>query len=460
MPTAAELNAKLDLLTKKADALATTSEPTRKGYTPAKSDVFGVPGIRKGESHLTSRGYRFCNAIKAHLEGDWSHATVEKGLHELIRGNCGAIGMGERSVLAPFGTDLFPDDMRDDDNFGRRIKSLMYAGVEDADPGEIEYMRQKSYGGGTRKDMSWLDQYSGGALVGPPAFGELIDLFRNEAALMQAGVTTIPLPPTGRIQYPRQTTATTGYWVGENAAITASQPGTGLLTLSGKKAAAYTPIPNELIRFGGPAAEALVRKDLAVTLALTVDKAGLEGVGSDLSPRGVLYTPSVSTITPTTVASDGNTLAEGDVYSWMATIEAANGRFETFIMTPTMYYALLKRRSGAANATDAGGLFVFSPFRQLGDNVAQKNINGFKVVTSNQVSKTRTKGNGTALTYILGGQFSDCLLAMFGAIEFAVTTQSDTAFKQDQTWIRAILTGDFGIRHPAVIGVADSLIQA
>jgi HK97 family phage major capsid protein len=462
MATANELAAKLAAVEKKADALAGSRivETKTKGYTPKASEVFGAPTIRMGESVMSSRGYRFTNAIKAHIAGDWSQAKVEKGLHDLIRPNTGALDVSERSVLAPFGCDLFPDDMRDDDGFGRRIKSLVYAGVEDADPNEVEWLQKKSYQGGTRKDMSWLDQASGGALVGPPAQGELIDLFRNQAALTQAGVTTIPLPPGGRIQYPRQTSATTGYWLGESQVITASQPGTGLLTLSAKKCAAYTPIPNELIRYGGPAAEALVRKDLAVTLALTIDLAGLQGAGSDTAPRGIQYTPGVQTVTPTTVATDGDTLAEQDLYQWMSKIEAANGQFEAFIMTPTLYYYLLAKRSGAANATDKGGLFTFSPFRQLGDAVNSKNINGYRVVTSNQVSKTVVKGSGTTLTTLFGGQWSDALLAMFGAIEFAVTTQSDTAFKQDQTWIRSILTGDFGARHPGVFAYATSLLQA
>jgi hypothetical protein len=38
---------------------------------------------------------------------------------------------------------------------------------------------------------------------------------------------------------------------------------------------------------------------------------------------------------------------------------------------------------------------------------------------------------------------------MFGALEFAATTQGDTAFQNDQTWVRGILTADIAARHEA-----------
>ena len=459
----AAAEARLEKVTKSAPRKTDTR-------TPRASDVFGAPTIRKGESAMTSRGFQLVRLIGAlqqnpALGDSWQNAKVEKSVIDALRspfGNgIGAAAFENNSVLVPFGCDLLPNDMAQDADFGRKIKSLVQAGVEGADPDEMGWMARKSYSA-MQKDMSWLDQSAGGALVGPAQQGELIDLFRNQDALIQAGCRTVPLGPTGRIQFPRQTSATTGYWVGESVNTTASQVGTGLLTLSAKKCAAYTPIPNELIRFAGPAAEALVRMDLTKTLALTFDLAGLEGAGGDIKPTGLINTPGIQTVAPTTAAS-GNTgalLAEQDIYSWLSKIAQANAEFEGFIMAPSMYYALLKRRTGAANATDNGGLFAFSPFRNLGDRMDTKNINGYKVTVSNQVGLNRVQGSATNLTYILGGQFSDVLLAMFGALEFALSTQGDTPFKADQTWIRAIMIGDVGIRHPGAIAFCDKLQQA
>lgn len=40
-----------------------------------------------------------------------------------------------------------------------------------------------------------------------------------------------------------------------------------------------------------------------------------------------------------------------------------------------------------------------------------------------------------------------------------VTTQGDTSFVADQTWIKAILSCDGGLRVPGGIAVADQLTQ-
>lgn len=454
---------------KKLEGLKGGAATGTKGYTPKPSDVFGAPTIRKGESVMGSRGFQIVRLVKAlqsnpRMGDAWENAKVEKAVIDKMRSPFGA-GVGAAtfesdSVLVPFGTALLPEDMAGDGDFGRQMKSLMQAGVEGFDPDEARWLSGKSYAAG-RKDMSWLDQNAGGALVGPPQMGELIDLFRNQDALIRAGCRTVPLPPSGRIQFPRQTSATTGYWVGENKSITASEAGTGLLTLSAKKCAARVTIPNELIRYAGPAAEALVRMDVTKTLALTFDLAALEGAGGDLKPTGLINTPGISTVTPTTAASGntGATLAEGDLYKWPMKCAQANAEFEGFIMAPSMYYALLQRRTGAANATDNGGMFAFSPFRNLGDKMDNFNINGYKVTISNQVSTTRVQGNTSTSTYILGGMFSDVMLAMFGALEFALATQGDTVFANDQTAIRGIMICDSGIRHPGAIALCDVLRQ-
>jgi len=465
--TAQDLLNRLDAAEKKIDAVTKDGggiEAKNKGYTPKPSSVFGAPTARMGESILTSRGFRLVNAIDAMQRGDWSNAKVEKSLDELMRNafgrGVGPASFADNARLCPFGIDLLPDEMASDKDFGVRIKSLFFAGVDGVDPEEVAWLRQKMYMGGTRKDLSWLDSSAGGAMVGPPERGEFIDLLRNTAALTQAGCQVIPMPPSGRIQFPKQTSPSTGYWVGENTSITASQQGTGLTTLSAKKCAGITKVPNDLIRYAGAAAEALVRQDLTKTLQLTFDQAGIEGTGSDVKPLGIINTPGVQTVAPTTAAT-GNTgavLAEGDIYKWPQQVEEANGQFEAYLMTPKMYYALLRRRTGGSTTGD--GVFAFSPFRALGDAVNNKNINGYKVVTSNQIPKNRVQGSSTDNTVVIGGQMSDVMLAMFGALEFALTNSGDTPFASDQTWIRAILIGDVGIRHPGTIAWCDKLQTA
>jgi HK97 family phage major capsid protein len=85
---------------------------------------------------------------------------------------------------------------------------------------------------------------------------------------------------------------------------------------------------------------------------------------------------------------------------------------------------------------------------------------GYPLIKSTQVSNARVKGSGTNLTYILGGDFSDYVLAMGGVIEFAVSPYGDTAFSQDQTVIRAIQYVDGAPRHENSFVYVDNLLVA
>lgn len=433
-----------------------------------KDKVLGTPFVRKGENIMGSRGYQFQRIIGLRTGlMNKEDAKVELEMHDRLY-KCFVQDNGFTSasdhiimntggtLLAPLGTELMGGNGVDD-AFRYEVKSITRAGVGGADPDEIRAIVNKLYRGET-KAQSWVDETTGGALVGPPEFGELIQLLRNKDALINAGARVIPMPSTGSIKYPRQTAASTGYWVGENLPITPSDVKTGSLLLRAKKCAALITMPSELLRFASPATEALLRSDMTKTLSLTFDKAALEGPGSDNVPLGILNTPGVATVTPTTVASDGNTISPQDVYKFLSAVEANNAEFQGWIMRPEMFYHLVTARGTTYSDSGGVGQFVFDQFRNLGTGFP-KLLAGYPVTTTPQVSITRTKGNGTTLTYILGGQWDDAIMALFGTIEFAQATQGDNTFAQDQVMVRAILTGDFGLRHSGAFAVADTLIQ-
>lgn len=423
------------------------------------NQVFGTPFARKGESALTSRGFQFqrlIGVITKTLQPE--QAKVEMDVAERLRQRNleGGFAATKGAISAPLGTSLMDGW---DDDFRNEIKALCHAGVNGADRGEMAYVAGRS---GMKTNQSWLDETLGGALVAPPEFGELIQLLRNKDALINAGARTVPLPPSGRLKYPRQTSPTTGYWVGENSAITGSNFNTGSLILSAKKVAALVTLPNELIRFASPASEAILRADMTKTLSLTMDYGLLYGEGSDNVPQGLINVPNVATVTPTTVAADGNTLSPQDLYLFASAVEANNGEFQGWVMRPELFYLFTAARGGVYNGsgTSAIGQFVYDQFRPLGGSPVAKVLAGYPCVTTAQVSITRTKGSGTTLTTVFGGQWDDYIIAMFGSIEFAEAQQGDTAFANDQTVVRAILTCDGAPRHPGVFAIADQLTQS
>lgn len=433
------------------------------------SDVFGVPGVRQGENPLGSRGFSFMKMAglvsrqidpakcKVELEvAGW----LKKALSDDL-GNGGYPFKSPSNVLCPIGSSFLPEDMVDA-KMRHEIKSVVAAGVSGADLDEVAWWQRRLGGEYAKKDMSWITETSGGSLVAPPDMGEIIPLLRNKEALVRAGARVVPLPPQGRIVYPAVKAASATYWLGEGGPATASDLGTGEAILSAKKLVVLIKTNNELLRFASPAAEALFRDDMAKSLALGLDLAALEGVGSSNSPLGIINRTNISTILSSTQGANGDTIVPQDIYRMLSQLEENNVDIEAeggaFIMRPKTYYNFIQKRWDTISAGDQAGGFIFALTRGAQEGF-KRELAGLPVVTSTQVSRSRVKNSGTNLTYILAGMFSDVLLGMFGAIEFAATAQGDTSFANDQTWIRGILTADSTTRHDSAFCLLDKLIM-
>jgi HK97 family phage major capsid protein len=92
-------------------------------------------------------------------------------------------------------------------------------------------------------------------------------------------------------------------------------------------------------------------------------------------------------------------------------------------------------------------------------NVMQGRLSGSPIVTSTQVPKDRTKGSGTALTQILCGVFAHHMIGRVGVAEFATSTQGDTPFTTDQTWMRVIQHMDAGVRYEDAFIQCDQIVN-
>ena len=460
----------LKTLTKNFDHLIDKLSKTPAAGQPHPHQVFGAPWARSGEDAMASRGFSFlkmiglltggCAAEDAKIEVDVHNRLHNVYVKELGGGGYTYGGNGHTGIhrfLAPLAVSFMQESVVPKD-FRHEMKSLVRAGTEGADPEEMAWIRKKVLGarGYDTKALSWLNEMTGGALVAPPEMGELIELLRNKEALVNAGARTVPLPPQGRIKYPRQTAASNTYWVGENAPITESTVGTGEVTLQAKKLAVLIKAPNELIRFASPAAEALMRDDMTKSLALGLDLAGLEGAGGDTRPRGLINMQNINTVVSSDVRANGDAIRGQDAYRLIAAVEESNAEFEAYIMRPKTLYKFYQLRSDSVAQGDGSGPFLFNLIREAGAGI-QATIAGHPVVTSTQISQVRSKGTSSTLTYIIGGMWSDLLIGMFGAIEFAATTMGDTSFVNDQTWVRGILSADIQARHEAAFSFLDSL---
>lgn len=438
------------------DTLATGSaRRSVRGAVPA-----APPAARRGENIMGSRGFQFGKAVSALRNAiPQEEAKIElefAGKFTKCMRDQGWKGERGDSILLPFWPEAFPADVLDQGMY-MEMKCLLDAGVSGADPNEVldAWRQGKS---AVSPAMSWVDQSSGAAFVGPPQFGPPIELARNTETILSVA-TIMPLGPTGQVTMPRLTQATQGGWLGENSAQNPVNPGTGTLNLRAKKAFAIVVVPGELQRYGAPAMEVLVRNDMFKTCGLVADQGFLVGAGSDKVPLGILTAagqagnPLGFSIVNPAVA---NTLSPQDINKFLSAVAQANGKLDVFLMNPVLFYNMDAVRetnySGGANT----GLFVMNPFQTRAEP-EQLTWKGRKVIASNQLPLTRGTGSQTA---VIGGVGDDFVAGMFGAIEMSATDQGWTLFSSDQIAIRAILSCDGGARHPGWWSICDNLNQA
>ena len=426
----------------------------------------GAPGVRQGEDPLSSRGYELTRVLMC-LSGQASwehHAKVELGLHNRLHQVYGG-HLQSQSALIPMASEHIHSF---DSSLAQECRELTTQSVRGTDPDEMRRYAQQAGSQRVRQALSIYDDTGAGIFLGAVETGEMIDLLRAFELFSNAGARELTLPPNGRLQMHRHTGSTTGYWVGQgapgsaNRKITGSEPTTGGLLMNAKKLAALVQVPNDLIRFSTPSVESFIRTDIADTLAVTLDETLLTGAESSLSPKGLINYPNILTHIASTVGANGDTLEPNDLDEMVAKVEEEqirSGNF-TFGIRPLMWTKIKNRRAAAVSSGDGEGPFVFMDIAMNALTGNRDVLNGWRCVKTTQVPKNRAKGSGTDLTLLIGGVFSEYIIARHGVLEFAKADQHEASFANDEVTIRAIEYVDGGPRREEAFIMCDDLLVA
>jgi len=244
-----------------------------------------------------------------------------------------------------------------------------------------------------RRDLVVGTPTAGGNLVADELLaGSFIDLLRNRLALAQAGVTMLT-GLQGNISIPRQTSAATAYWIGENTSPTESQQAIDQVNMTPKTVGAYVDYSRRLLLQSSIDVEGMIRNDLARVIALELDRAAIYGTGSSNQPLGLTNTTGIGSQTITTYGTFEEYIGmETDVAS--ANADAGSLRY----IINAAARGALKSTAKSASAVAAG--FVYE------DN----EINGYPVIVSNQLA------NNDALF----GDFSMMIMGMWSGLDLTV----------------------------------------
>lgn len=433
----------------------------------------GAPAIRTGENILASRGFQY-QRIGGHMlnyqQFDASNCKLEIEFCNDLQAWYQQAGMSHlmdnqrRSILVPLSASMIPDECRQHlaTKWGD-IGGLIQQGVTGADPGRLNHIaRQSGMSNHVKQTLSMLDDSAMGVFTEAGPHGDFIVLIRNREALSRVGATNVTLPPNGYLPFGAQTGAGTAYWVGERAAITASEQTTGRKQLQAKKLACLTTLPNELLRFASVDTEAFIRADMARVMALKADLAGLEGTGTSVQPKGILnYSGIVTHTSSMSLGTDGNQFEPKTATQMQTELEERNYDLEedggAYLMRSKMWGNIVERRASPHQAGVYDGNFIFATNRDDVAKGASPVLRGFPVVKSSQVSNTRSKGASSSLTYVLFAAWKHLMIGRIGVMEFAMSNMGDTNFVNDQTSLRCIQFIDYALRYENAFVLCDQI---
>lgn len=311
---------------------------------------------------------------------------------------------------------------------------------------------------GSLKTLAESVPGSGGYLVPTEIADEIVTLLRARSAVYRLGPTVIPVKKELAVTS-LLTGATAGY-VGENDRISVSEQTFGQDPLLRPKAlAALVPVSNRLLRdTENPTVESVIRSDLAEVLALRADLAFLRGTGPDPEPIGIKNIPG---LTPgPDLGPNGRQIEFDDLKDIPAALRTLNAPFNWpgWIFHPRLLNHLEKLKDADGHYIADAGLLTFDPTGGGGT------LLGYPFRTTTQIPVTLTTGASHDTTDIyFSSDWQECWIGENEGLRLELSAEAtyttdngDTwhsAWQQDQTVFRAVMTHDIGLRRPELFTV-------
>lgn len=293
------------------------------------------------------------------------------------------------------------------------------------------------------KTMSTLVDSSGGYLVPEQAIPEIVPLLRAASVLTKAGVTRLDGLTGAPVPFRRQTGGATVYWRGEGQAGTKSELTFGKSELSPKHVIAVVPITKELLRMGNPSVDGLVQRDLVNALNLETETQFVLGSGSSSKPLGIVNTNGIGSV------SVAGTVSVEKLWDLAATVKALNVAVTKggYLMHTNLISRIKKLRTDGGGGAGTGP-FLFKSVKDIEDML------GFPIFEANYL---RTNlGGGSTYTETLFAEFPEILIATWGGLVLEASDQAsdaagNSAFMQNEVWLKVTQMVDVGVREPKAI---------
>ena len=261
---------------------------------------------------------------------------------------------------------------------------------------------------------------------------QFIGLFRNSMVMRSLGARVLT-GLRGDTVIPKQTGASSAYWIAEGDALTESNPTFDNIKLQPKHVGALASISRQLLQQANPSIEGLLRDDFVNVIGLAVDKAMLHGAAANDQPVGILNVTGIQTASLATL-------------SWaavMAMLEKLGLENVTANHVVTHHKAATKL-STTLKAASSGSDYLLQDGRMAGLPVS---------VTNQLDAKTGSPNTGRVLV----GDFSQLIVGEWGSAEILANPYAAGYYESGAVQLRILATMDMVCRNPKAFVLADDL---
>ncbi len=360
-------------------------------------------------------------------------STKEKANYSMIRAINAAIGHDWKN--AGFELEVSNDIAK---RMGKDTKGFFM-------PTNIPFAQRAQYASGSSS--------TGGAMVATNLMaGSFIEVLRNKCRVLQLGATVLS-GLVGNVVIPRQTGASSTYWVAETGAVTESEATFDQVALSFKSIGTKSGITRSMLMQSTPDIEMIARADLIAQIALGIDLAALSGSGSSNQPTGVANTSGIGSVVGGT---NGAQITIDHMIALETAIAVGNADVDNMA-----YIANAKTVGWLKGLKSTTGQYLWTTSPIGGRSGTPGEINGYAVARSNQARSTLTKGTSSGVcSEVFMGNWSELLIGEWGVLEIMPNPYDSTLFPQGGVLLRAMQSCDIGVRHAASFAVMSDGLTA
>ena len=267
--------------------------------------------------------------------------------------------------------------------------------------------------------------------------GGFIEALRTQTKVGMLGARTMA-GLSGEVVLPNMS-AGSATWEGEvdqNADSGANFAG---IKMAPKRLSAYTDVSKQFLNQASFSAEALLRQDLTLAVAIAVDAAAINGSGTG-EPEGILNMSGIGNVA---MGTNGATATWAKIVALESAVDAAN------VVGNKAYLTTFGQKGNWKTISkDAGsGQFIWTG----------NEVNGYRAEASGNVPTNLTKGTSTGVCHAaIFGDFSQLVIGQWGGID--VVVDQYTLARTGQ--VRLVVNGYFDVkaRHEAAFAAIKDLL--